>query len=112
MMVARRHLLFAICATMSALMAQQDALACACCTSTGERTDLVMNFGNNYVEEIQRLRFDKLAQLFLGEADPDSVKVITAASEKYDMQAAWRNGRMEFSFRDQAHRSGTLTLAR
>ena len=112
MRLARRHLLFAICTAVSALMAQQDALACACCTSAGERTDLVMNFGNNYVEEIQRLRFDKSAQLFLGEAEPETVKGIATASEKYDLQAAWRSGRMEFSFRDQADRSGTLTLAR
>ena len=88
------------------------ALACACCTSVGERMDLAMPLNAGHVEELQRLRFEKIAQLFLGEADPDSVKGIATPSERYDLDAVWQQDRLVFAFRDAASRTGTLSLQR
>ena len=107
-----RGLLPALSAVLLLCAAWRDARACACCTSVGERTDLVMKFESYYSDEIQRLRFSATAQLFLGEADPESVKGIATPSERYDLQAHWKNDRMLFSFRDQANHSGTLAIAR
>jgi hypothetical protein len=107
----RRCLLFVLCAALPMFAAGPDALACACCTSTGTRTDVVMKLNSGYVAELERLRFDRTAQLFLAESEPETVRGITTPAEKYDLQASWQNDRMVFAFRDQADRSGTLALA-
>ena len=104
-------MLLALAAAVLATTAWQAALACACCTSTGERTDLVMKLSESYAAELELLRFDKTAELFLGEAEPDTVKGITAPADKYDIEASWKNGFL-FSFRDKTGRAGTLSLAR
>jgi hypothetical protein len=90
----------------------QDAGACACCTSPGERTDLSMKLGSYHSDELSHLRFGPKAQLFLGEAEPETVKGITTPAEKYDLQTAWNGNRFVFSFRDEKDRSGTLVLLR
>jgi len=71
-----------------------------------------MPLGEGYVAEFERLRFQKVARLFLGEADPDSVKGIAIPVERYDFEAAWKDNRFVFSFRDANGRIGTLTLTR
>ncbi len=90
----------------------QDAGACACCTSIGERTDLVMKLDKGYVEELERLKFEPTATLFLGEADPEMVKGITTPAAQYNLQVAWLKDNLVFAFRDQADHAGTLALAR
>ena len=102
---------FALAAVLMVTLASQ-ALACACCASTGERMDLAMPLNAGHVEELQRLRFEKAAQLFLGEADPDSVKGIATPSARYDLDAAWRDNQFVFAFRDDKGRAGTLALQR
>lgn len=109
-MISMRQLVLAFCTTLLAGATLQSALACACCANIGERSDIVMKLEKSYVEELEQLRFERTAVLFLGEADPDSVKGITTASENYNLEAAWKNRQIVFAFRDQAGRSGTLTL--
>jgi hypothetical protein len=58
------------------------------------------------------LRFGPKAELFLGEAEPETVKGITTPAEKYDLQAAWKGDRFVFAFRDEKDRTGTLVLTR
>ena len=53
-----------------------------------------------------------MAQLFLGEAEPETVKGITTPAEKYALQVAWKGDRFVFAFRDEKDRSGTLVLLR
>jgi hypothetical protein len=94
-----------LCAT------RHEALACACCTSVGERFDLVTKLEKYHLEELQKLHFDRIANLFLGEADPDSVRGITKAAAKYELQAVWQTNRLLFSFRDETGQSGDLSFA-
>jgi hypothetical protein len=109
-MISMRQLALVFCTALLAGAAWQSALACACCSNPGDRTDIVMKLDKGYVEELAQLRFERTAMLFLGEAEPDTVKGITTASEKYELEAAWKEGRIVFAFRDEAGRSGTLTL--
>jgi hypothetical protein len=90
----------------------QDADACACCTSPGERADLVVKLESGHAEELSRLRFGPKAELFLGEAEPETVKGITTPAAKYDLQIMWKGDRFVFVFRDEKDRSGTLMLRR
>lgn len=90
----------------------QKASACACCTSSGERSDLVVKLESGHADELSRLRFGPTAELFLGEADPDSVKGISTPSARYELQAGWKGNRFTFAFRDEKDRSGTLVLSR
>jgi hypothetical protein len=88
------------------------ALACACCTNTGERTDLVMPLNSGHMDEIAKLRFDKTATLFLGEADPESVKGITSPASRYALQVSWIRDRLVFTFGDGSPPAGMLVLTR
>lgn len=102
----------ALCAALLACVASREARACACCTSTGERTDLMMKLDSHYVDELSRLRFAPAAELFLGEAEPDTVKGISTPAAKYDLTTSWQNDRLVFSLRDQNNHAGTLVLTR
>ena len=108
----RRWPLLTLIVALISVATWQSALACACCSATGERTDLVTKLDANRADQLGQLRFDPAATLFLGEADPESVKGIATPSEKYQLQAAWQGNRLVFSFRDNAGRSGTLSLTR
>ena len=110
-MRSTHRLLFALAALLASAP-WQEARACACCTSPGARTDLVVKLESGHADELNRLRFGPQAELFLGEADPESVKGITTPAEKYDLQAAWKGDRFLFAFRDEKDRSGTLVLTR
>ncbi len=112
MTIIRRTWPVVLCAAMLTSWTWQGALACACCSATGERTDLVMPLGASYIQDLESLRFDKTAELFLGEADPEMVKGIATPSDKYDLHAAWQGNRLVLSFRDKAGKSGTLSLTR
>jgi hypothetical protein len=110
-MISKRPcLLLALATTLFLIGASQQALACACCANAGERTDIVMKLNAGHVEELQQLRFERAAQLFLGAADPASVKGITNPAEKYDLQSSWQNNRMIFAFRDEAGGAGSLSV--
>src|SRR5262249_9726166 len=95
-----------------AFLIGQEALACACCTSIAERTDLVMPLDKGYAEELEKLRFKPQVELFLGEADPEMVQGIKTPSAKYEVATSWKNDRFVFEFRDQAGHSGSLVLKR
>ena len=105
------HLLFALFALIATAL-WQEARACACCTSPGERFDLAMKLESGHTEELSRLRFGPKAELFLGEAEPETVKGITTPAEKYDLQTTWKGDRFVFALRDEKDRSGTLELLR
>ena len=51
------------------------------------------------------------AQLFSGEGDPESIKVIAKSSGRYALRVSQGPNRWVFDFRDKAGGSGTLTLA-
>jgi hypothetical protein len=106
------RLLAAAASTALLAFAVNDALACACCTNTGQRYVGMQRLDTTKRAEIDQLRFAEAAQLFVGEADPDDVKGITTPSVRYKLSAGWDKDRLVFAFRDEAGRSGTLALQR
>ncbi|MGD9500991.1 MAG: hypothetical protein AB7V40_00710 [Methyloceanibacter sp.] len=86
------------------------ALACACCTHEGQRNVAVMAFESNRREVIADLRFAGEAKLYLGEADPDSVKGIASPSVVYSMKAEMEGTRLLFTLASEGGESGSLAL--
>ena len=104
-----RHLLFliAVCVT---LMSPVPALACACCAHQGQRNVNVETLDETRRAVLDELRFANEAQLFLGEADPDSAEGIANASSRYALKAEWQKNGIVFSFTGADGGSGTLAL--
>lgn len=87
-----------------------DALACACCTSPGQRNVAVAALDAGRRDEIHRLRFADEARLFLGEADPNDIKGIATPSARYELSTGWQKDQLTFAFTDVLRRTGTLSL--
>jgi hypothetical protein len=104
-----KHLL-AACVVALAATTMDDALACACCSSPGQRHVAVVALDAARRDEINRLRFAGDAQLFLGEADPDDIKGIATPSARYELSTTWQKNQLTFAFTDVLRRSGTLSL--
>jgi hypothetical protein len=105
------HALFMLLAATWLFASVERAFACACCTNAGQRNVTSAKFDSGKRDEIGRLRFGPTAQPFLGESDPDSIKGITAPSDRYELRVSQDKDRLVFSFRDKDGRTGTLTLA-
>jgi hypothetical protein len=86
------------------------ALACACCTNTGQRY-----VENTKLQDYQRaiindVRFNKTAHLFVDERDLADIKGIANPAETYTFSVTRQNNRLVFSFRDGKKNEGTLAL--
>ena len=93
-----------------ALAAPREAHACACCTNPGQRNVDVEALDQGKRALLEELRFADAAKLFLGEADPDSVKGIANPSTDYTLNAAWEGNRLVFTLKDEQGHAGTLAL--
>ncbi len=93
-----------------ALDAPREALACACCTNAGQRNVNVEALDQGKRALLEELRFADAAKLFLGEADPDSVKGIANPSTAYALTAAWQGDRLVFTLKDEQGHAGTLAV--
>jgi hypothetical protein len=71
--VRRLRLILAVAASV-ALMAPREAFACACCSNQSQRTVNVEALDHGKRVLLEELRFADSAKLYLGEADPDSVR--------------------------------------
>ena len=85
----RRLSLILTVAASVALVAPREALACACCSSQGQRNVNVEALDQGKRALLEELRFADSAKLYLGEADPDSVAGIANPSAAYALEAAW-----------------------
>jgi hypothetical protein len=95
-----------------ALAQTLPALACACCTNTGQRYVENTKLDSYRMNVVQELRFEKKVRLFTGEADLENIKGITnPTSRDYALSVTQQKGRFVFSFRDGKKNEGTLTLA-
>jgi hypothetical protein len=88
-----------------------DVLACACCTNQGQRRVGVEQLDSGKRDELSRLRFGPVAQLFAGERDPADIKGIATPSDRYELRVSQAGNRWTFEFRDKGGRSGTLSLS-
>jgi hypothetical protein len=70
----RLALLSASCVATLALATLNDALACACCTNTGQRNVAVVKVDSGKLQEITDLRFADTATLYVGEGDAAYVR--------------------------------------
>jgi hypothetical protein len=85
-------------------------LACACCSHPGQRYVEIEPFDAGRRETLEALRFGDKAQLFLGEADPDSVEGIANPAADYLVKAAWQGRELVFTLTDDQGHAGTLAL--
>jgi hypothetical protein len=93
------------------IIAWSSAQACACCTNPGQRMVAREPLTAARLSELQGLDFAPSAQLYLGEADTDSIRGIATPSEHYDLTVALTRNGLTFAMRDKAGRAGTLVLA-
>jgi hypothetical protein len=95
-----------------ALAQTSAALACACCTNTGQRYVENTKLDNYRQSVIGEIRFAGEATLFTDERDLADIKGIRNPSSKpYVFSAVRQQNRIVFSFRGEKNNEGTLTLA-
>ena len=107
-MKARRLFLISCAVLACVLLLPGRALACACCSNTG---DYLISFGRPSAYELDLLktmRFGGAAHLYLTEAE-DGAKGITGAAETYSLSGSLVGGVWRLTFRDGG-KSGTLSL--
>jgi hypothetical protein len=103
------HALGALCGLLATLAVNaQEASACACCTNQGQRRVGVEQLDSGKRDDLSRLRFGTVAQLFAGERDPADIKGIATPSDRYELRVSQVGNRWTFEFRDKGGRSGTL----
>jgi hypothetical protein len=99
--------LIAACVTLTT---SGSALACACCSHRGQRNVNIETLDETKRAVLEDLRFADKAELFLGEADADSVEGIANASSRYALKAEWQDGGIVFSLTGTDSGAGTLAL--
>ena len=92
------------------LAAPRPVLACACCSHQGQRNVNVGALDESKRVVLEELRFADKAELYLGEADPDSVEGIANASSRYALKAEWQKNAIIFSLTGEDGGAGTLAL--
>jgi hypothetical protein len=106
------HALGALCGLLATLAVNaEEACACACCTNQGQRRVGVEQLDSGKRDDLSRLRFGTVAQLFAGERDPADIKGIATPSARYELRVSQVGNRWTFEFRDEGGRSGTLLLS-
>jgi hypothetical protein len=99
-----------ILATVLVAFGIGDAIACACCTNTGQRYAGVQKLDASRRGQLDELKFNAAATLYTGEADTDDIKGIDKPASDYELHVAQETNRWLFDFRDRSGRTGTLTL--
>jgi len=90
-----------------------QALACACCSSRGQRLVDTVPLSGDVLSELQQMSFAPKAQLFMGEADPTAFEGrVEDTQGRYTVSVSLTAGRMTFHFLDdETKRKGTLAFA-
>ncbi|HEX8494259.1 MAG TPA: hypothetical protein VF658_15530 [Pyrinomonadaceae bacterium] len=84
--------------------------ACACCSEPGvwyERTDRIDEYE---MTEINRLRFDAVANTYMTDAGEDMLEGVSNPAEEYAFSLTKRQRRWALNFKDKAGRTGTLSF--
>lgn len=105
---------FAYCLVALVLMAvvlwPTSALACACCSVPGTWYERIDSLGTYQLAEIDRLRFDATANIYMTEAGEDTIQGISNPADGYTLSLVKRQRRWELRFRDKQGRTGTLAF--
>lgn len=86
------------------------ASACACCSDPGiwyERTDRIDEYE---MTEINRLRFDAVANTYMTDGGEELLEGISNPAEEYTFSLTKRQRRWALNFKDKAGRAGTLSF--
>jgi hypothetical protein len=86
------------------------ALACACCTSDGQRRVASGMIDDYAADQLAKIRFAANAELFTGEEDAETIKGIKVKSGSFLLLASRRGKEWIFAFTDNAGGAGTLTF--
>lgn len=98
-------------AAIFALAQSSPALACACCTNSGQRYVENVKLDQYRRSVVTDVRFKKEAELYTGEGDAADLKGIANPSSKpYALNVTQHKDRFVFTFRDEKKNEGTLTL--
>lgn len=110
-MTAHRRLLPVLAAAALLLAAANDAAACACCTHRGQRNVGMQDFDSGKRAQVEEMVFQPAAELYVGEADYETVEGIAAAEGNYTLAVTRDAAALTFAFRGTAGAGGSLTLA-
>ena len=109
-MKASRRTLFGLALAACVLLLPAPALACACCSNTG---DYYTGFSKPSAYELsllERVRFGGTAHLYLTEADmEESARGLAHRAESYTLKGSLVGKAWRLEFRD-GNKTGTLTL--
>lgn len=96
---------------VSALTAAAPALACACCSDTGERIETRAAFTSGEREQFLAARYAATAALFANAGFPETVRGIAAPIvPPYRLRATATGTALRFDLVDAAGKGGTIVL--
>ncbi|MCU1288219.1 MAG: uncharacterized protein JWN60_448 [Acidobacteria bacterium] len=113
------HILSFIFLTAITLVFPVSSLACACCAESGAYSISTAKPGEQDIELLQNLKFDKGAQLFMTAAGFDGVKGLNAIAKSFESQSstnffsvtnAFSARIWKFNFKTKDGKTGALTL--
>jgi len=106
----RRAMLVAIGAALATVASPSLAHACACCSEDGERQEGTFQLEAYDLDELAKVRFGKVAKVYLNAAGFDAVQGITKPTDKYQTTHTIKGTTWTFTFRDATAGTGTLTF--
>lgn len=97
-------------AAASAIAAPDIALACACCSTPGQRTVEMVPLDASRRAALKKLRFTGQAELYMDERGEESHQGIGSDLSQYSLQTEWQGNRLVFNLNDGHGYAGTLAL--
>lgn len=94
-----------------AVLAPGQALACACCTDSGQRfveTGAIDEYARGLLDQ---LSFGSEALLFTGNAAPEELTPIAATSDRFALAVLRDGAEWTFTFKDEAGASSALKFS-
>ena len=100
-----------VCGAFSPLIHTDSARACACCSELGMRVEATTNLSTYERNQLERMRFDEKAKLYMTEAFPDDINGIIDPSEQpYELRHIAGPDQWIFELTDNRGRRGTIAI--
>jgi hypothetical protein len=87
-----------------------DASACACCADPGQRIETTAAMQPYEKAELERIRFAKVAKLYMNAGGPDNVTGVTDPAGSYEVVQARQGDVWTFTFKDAKGKTGALSF--
>jgi hypothetical protein len=108
----RAFLVTATLLTFAVLAQTEPALACACCTESGQRLDSTGPIESYTLGELTQVRFSETAALFSGPGFPDDIEgIANPSSAPYRVRGVIRAGGIVLDLTDAGGRAGRIAFA-